>query len=99
MTDPTPLKELLDSLLTGLGVARPVLTTELVERWDALAGEPFAGRSKPVHLQGGELVVEVSDGATATLLRYHEADLVNRLSAELGQGLVSAIRTRVARST
>lgn len=98
MTEPSQVGELLEGLLAALGVARPVDTAELIERWDSLAGEPFAGRSHPVHLQDGELVVEVADGATATLLRYHETDLIVRLAAELGQGLVSSIRTRVARS-
>jgi len=97
VTEPSQLGELLEGLLAGMGVARPIDAAELVGRWDALAGDPFAGRSRPVHLHDGELVVEVADGATATLLRYHEPDLVARLAAELGQGLVSSIRTRVVR--
>ena len=98
MSEPSQLNELLEGLLADLGVARPIDTAELVDRWDDLAGEPFAGRSRPVHLDDGALVVEVADGATATLLRYHEAELIGRLGAELGQGLVSSIRTRVRRS-
>lgn len=98
MKDPTPLGELLDGLLEGLGVARPTDTAELVERWDSVAGEPFAERSQPVQLRDGELLLEVADGTTATLLRYHEADLVERLKSELGAGLVTTVRVRVARS-
>lgn len=98
MSDPRRIDELLDELLQALGVARPVDVAELVESWADVAGEPWGGRSRPVLLKDGELVVEVEDGTAATLLKYRQADLVERLGERLGRGLVSTVRVRMARS-
>lgn len=98
MRDPQPIDELLDELLETLGVARPLDVAELVDNWEGLAGEPWGERSRPVLLKDGELVVEVDDGTAATLLKYREADLIERLGDKLGRGLVMTIRIRIGRS-
>ncbi len=93
---PEPIRDVLDSVMRQLGVARPVDVAQLVTDWDETAGEPWAGRSQPASLEGGELVIEVFDGASASLLRYQVGGLVTRLDAVLGQGLVTSVRVRVA---
>ncbi len=90
------ISDVLDDVMRRLGVARPVDVAQLVTDWDDTAGEPWAGRSQPAALEGGELVVEVSDGAAASLLRYQTGDLIRRLEKVLGQGLVTSVRIRVA---
>ncbi len=95
MSDPTPIRELLQGVLARLGVARPLEVAELVARWDEVAGEPWAGRTTPASLDGGELVLEVGDGATAALLRYQTTQLVARLDEQVGRGLVTSVRVRV----
>ena len=99
MTDPQPIDELLDELLQALGVARPVDVAQLVESWAELAGEPWGERSRPVLLKDGELDVEVADGTAATLLKYRQSDLVERLGEKLGRGLVNTVRVRITRSS
>lgn len=98
MKDPQPLDELLDGLLGKLGIARPMDVTRLVKDWAEVAGEPWATRCRPVLLRDGELLVEVDDGAAATLLKYHESDLVIRLGERLGKGLVTTVRVRLRRT-
>lgn len=98
MTDPQSIDELLDELLQALGVARPVDVAQLVEKWAELAGEPWGDRSRPVLLKDGELLVEVTDGTAATLLKYRQSDLVERLGDKLGRGLVNTVRVRISRS-
>ena len=95
-TEPEPIRDVLDQVLRDLGVGRPLDVAQLVGDWDQVAGEPWAGRSRPVSLDGSELVVEAFDGATASLLRYQVAGLVGRLAAVLGEGLVASVRGRVA---
>jgi hypothetical protein len=97
MDDPAPIRDVLDQVLRRFGVAQPVDVAQLVSEWDEKAGEPWAGRSRPASLEGGELVVEAFDGSSASLLRYQVADLVRRLDEVLGQGLVTSVRVRVAR--
>ncbi len=95
MSDPTPIRELLQSVLSRLGVARPLEMAELLAKWEDVAGEPWASRAAPVSLSGGELVVEVADGATASLLRYQTSQLSARLDEQVGRGLVTTVRIRV----
>jgi hypothetical protein len=98
MTDPTPVGDLIASILSGYGVARPGDAITLVERWPELAPVPWADRATPVGLHGGILEVEVADGSTASLLRYQEAQLVDHLTAALGAGLVAGVRITVSRN-
>ncbi len=95
MSEPTPIRELLQGVLARLGVARPLEVAELMSRWEVVAGEPWAERAVPVLLDGGELVVEAVDGATASLLRYQTAQLISRLDEQVGRGLVTTVRIRV----
>jgi predicted nucleic acid-binding Zn ribbon protein len=87
----------LESVLQRLGVPRAVELDKLVAEWPQLAGEPWASRSRPAGFEGGELLVEVPDGAVATLLGYQTAALLGRLAGRLGPGLVDRVRIRVIR--
>ncbi len=97
MKEPTPIRDLLEGVLERLGVARPLEVADLVGKWEELAGEPWASRSTPVSLHSGELVVEVGDGGTASLLRYQTGALLERLESHVGKGLVESVRVRVRR--
>lgn len=87
----------LDDMLRRLGVPQAPDLNRLVAEWPELAGEPWGSRSRPAGFDGGELVVDVPDGAVATLLRYQTGALLSRLQERLGAGLVDQIRVRVAR--
>jgi hypothetical protein len=87
----------LDEMLRRLGIPSPGDSARLFEEWDRIAGEPWADRSEPIGVQDGELVVEVADGAVATLLRYQTAALVDRLAERLGAPLVQRVTIRVRR--
>ncbi len=80
---PEQIGEVLDQLLSRLGVARPLDVAVLVDSWADLAGEPWASRSRPVGLDDGELVVEVVDATAASLLKYQSSELVRRLEKAL----------------
>ncbi len=97
MKEPRPLDEALDKVLGDLGVARPLDTVELMAHWDELVGEPWAGRSRPVVLEQGVLVIEVTDPIAASLLRYRREALISHLADHLGAGLVTSVQLRRAR--
>jgi hypothetical protein len=86
----------LDGLLRRLGLPAPGAADRLLDDWAEVAGEPWAGRSVPVGLQRGELLVEVPDGTTASLLKYQVSSLLARLEQALGARLVDSVRLRVA---
>jgi len=95
MSDLEPIGDDVEALLRRLGIPSAAPATRLVEEWDEIAGAPWSGVARPVGIDGGVLVVEVDDGAHASLLRYQVGGLVERLQAELGAGVVRAVRLRV----
>ena len=97
MRDLEPVAGFLDQVLRKLGMPDPVDLSRLVDEWPDVAGEPWGTRSRPAGLTDGELLVEVEDGSMATLLRYQQAALVERLERRLGGGLVTSVRIRVSR--
>lgn len=92
-----PIGDMLTPFLEKLGLARPDTAARLNTEWEALAGEPWATQTRPAGLRSGELLVEVVDAATVSLLRYRTGELLARLDAELGEGTVEVVRLRVSR--
>ena len=98
MSDLERVGDGLDALLRRLGIPSPDDAARLFDDWERIAGEPWASRSEPIGVKDGELVVEVADGAVATLLRYQSGGLVQRLADALGAPLVQRVTVRVART-
>ena len=95
MSDLQRIGDDLDAVLRRLGLPAVGAAERLVDDWPEVAGEPWASRARPVGLHRGELVVEVADGTTASLLRYQVGDLLERLEEGLGARLVDTVRIRV----
>ncbi|HSG78431.1 MAG TPA: DUF721 domain-containing protein [Acidimicrobiia bacterium] len=95
--DLTPVGDGLERMLRALGMPEAIDVTTLVDRWDEVAGEPFASLSRPASFGRGELTLEVADGAVASLLKYRVGDLVDRLARRFGEGRVTSVRIRVGR--
>ena len=98
MSDLERIGDDLAAVLRRLGLPPIGALQRLVDDWAGLAGEPGASRSRPATLQHGELVVEVVDGTSASLLRYQVGDLLRRLQEGLGARLVDTVRIRLESS-
>lgn len=98
MSDLERIGDGLEAVLRRLGLPAPGVLDRLMDDWPEVAGEPWAERAVPVGLQKGELVIEVADGATASLLKYQVAALLERLEKGLGARLVETVRLRVRSS-
>jgi hypothetical protein len=95
-SSPAPVGELIDAVLARLGGgARPGLLA-VSDHWEELVGERWRDRCRPVGIVDGTLVVEVVDGAHASLLRYDLDGLRQRLARRLPGVAVTRIRLRVA---
>lgn len=60
-----------------------------------VVGEVFARRSRPERLRDGVLIVRVESAALAHELVLLRREILTRLTAELGPGVVTDLRTRV----
>ena len=92
MKDPKPIGELLRTLMERYRLADPDTWSRLSANWDRVAGQPWSGRTTPLSLKAGELVVEAESAAAVSMLRYGIVSLMEKLAAEYGEGVVSSVR-------
>jgi hypothetical protein len=92
--DLTSFQTSLDEVFRKLGMSDPMAMSRLAAGWDELAGTPWAGRSRPLFIQGKTLVVEASAPSMVAFLRYGSAALVDALAPVLGEGVVERIEVR-----
>jgi predicted nucleic acid-binding Zn ribbon protein len=90
---PPPVGKLTDQLLTDLaapsdlmGMGRAMLC------WAAAAGEPVASHSQASSFAGRTLIVEADDPAWVQELSMRRAELLARLAATVGPGVVEELR-------
>ena len=93
--DPTPIDDLLGTIVERAGASPDLSVTKLVSSWDDIVSERWRGRSRPIGVREQTLLVEVPEGADASLLRYDSADLMRRISQRFGPDLVRAVKFRV----
>ena len=92
--DLTSFESTVADLFRRMGMPDPTALAELVNDWDRIAGEPWAGRSKPLTVEGSTLVVEASSPSQVAFLRYAVSDLVERLETLMGKGIIADIDVR-----
>ncbi|MGH4018603.1 MAG: DUF721 domain-containing protein, partial [Pseudonocardiaceae bacterium] len=63
-------------------------------RWAQLVGEEVAEHARPVSLRDGELTVQASSTAWATQLRLLQRQLLGRIAAGVGRGVVTRLRVQ-----
>ena len=93
--EPTPVGASLDRVARRFGIGRASTLPAVFERWTELVGEGVGARTRPRSLRGTTLVVAVDDPSWATQLRWLEADLVARITTELGPGVVTGLQLLV----
>jgi predicted nucleic acid-binding Zn ribbon protein len=64
----------------------------LMPRWAEIVGAEVAEHCRPVRLTDGELVCVAESTAWATQLRLLNRQLLARIAAEVGDGVVTRIR-------
>jgi len=85
----------LDALARRLGAPTASSMGAVFTRWEEAVGPLVAGHAAPLSLHDGVLTVGVDDPAWATQLRYLKDDLVAKVAAVAGPGVVGRIELRV----
>ena len=93
--EPKPIDDLIGTIVEQAGASADLGIARLVSSWDSIVSERWSERSRPIGVRDQTLLVEVPDGADASLLRYDSADLMRRISQRFGPDLVRAVRFRV----
>jgi len=80
----------------GAGRAREFRAFDAYAR---AVGATFRARTQPERLAGSTLIVRVASSVLAHELVLLRAEIIARIAAELGDGVVTEIRTRVGQVT
>lgn len=93
--DPKPIDDLLGTIVEKAGASPDLGVARLVSSWEDVVSDRWRGRSRPIGVRDQTLLVEVPEGADASILRYDSADLLRRISQRFGPDLVKAIKFRI----
>jgi predicted nucleic acid-binding Zn ribbon protein len=92
--DPQPLGRLTSRLVTDRGWGERVADGAVFGRWAQLVGAEIAEHATPVALRDGELTVQAGSTAWATQLRLLQRQLLGRITAGVGRGVVTRLRVQ-----
>jgi predicted nucleic acid-binding Zn ribbon protein len=92
--DPQPLGRIASRIAADRGWVEQLQGGQVFGRWAKLVGEDVAEHAKPIALSDGELTVQASSTAWATQLRLLQRDLIKRIAAGVGHGVVKRLRIK-----
>ena len=90
--DPQPLGRLASRIAVENGWNGRLSSGRVFGGWDRLVGEEVAEHAQPVSLKDGELTVRASSTAWATQLRLLQGQLIAKIAAQVGHGVVKRMR-------
>jgi predicted nucleic acid-binding Zn ribbon protein len=89
------LLESLNRVARSIGGPDAPALTAIFGRWHELVGESIAAHARPAKLSGETLVIDVDEPIWRTQLSFLERELVARLEAVVGGGVVARVEVRV----
>lgn len=90
--DPQPLGALTGKLAKGRGWSEKVAEGTVLGRWEHVVGEDIAAHATPIALRDGVLQVAAESTAWATQLRMLQAQILAKIAAAAGDGVVKSLR-------
>lgn len=90
--DPQPLGRIASRLARDRGWNAQLASGRVFGEWAALVGEEVAEHAHPVRMADGELTVQATSTAWATQLRLLQSQLIAKIAAGVGTGVVKRIR-------
>lgn len=90
--DPQPIGRAARDLANTRGWSPRVAEGSLFAEWTMIVGEQIAEHASPIALRDGVLQVSAESTAWATQLRLVQSQLLVKITAALGEGVVTALR-------
>jgi predicted nucleic acid-binding Zn ribbon protein len=90
--DPQQLGRLASRIAAERGWAGNLSGGAVFGRWAELVGADVAEHAQPVSLRDGELTVQATSTAWATQLRLLQRELLGKITAGVGRGVVKKLR-------
>lgn len=86
--------EVIESMVTRLGIKMRLRRAQVVEEWAAIVGERIAKETQAERVRGSTLFVFTSSSVWAQELEFMKQDILKKIRSELGKGVVTDIRFR-----
>jgi predicted nucleic acid-binding Zn ribbon protein len=90
--DPQPFGRIASRIAVERGWNTSLATGQVFGQWAKLVGEDVAEHAQPVALKDGELTVRASSTAWAMQLRTLQGQLLGKIAAVVGNGVVKKMR-------
>jgi predicted nucleic acid-binding Zn ribbon protein len=90
--DPQPLGAATRDLARSRGWAARVAEGSVFGRWPGVVGEQIAAHATPTSFTDGVLTISAESTAWATQLRMVQAQLLAKIAAAVGDGVVSSLK-------
>jgi predicted nucleic acid-binding Zn ribbon protein len=90
--DPAPVGATVGDLVRDRSWDRQLRAAGILTRWAAIVGEDIAAHCRPERLEAGVLTCVAESTGWATQLRLLAPRLLDRIGADLGPGVVTALR-------
>lgn len=90
--DPQPLGRLARDLAKKRGWSAQVAEGTVLGHWSSMVGQQIADHATPVSLSDGVLSVAAESTAWATQLRMIQAQLLAKIAAAVGNGVVTSLK-------
>ncbi|SEB56961.1 Predicted nucleic acid-binding protein, contains Zn-ribbon domain (includes truncated derivatives) [Paramicrobacterium humi] len=90
--EPKGLGDVVSALTSQLGWDSPLAQSELILKWDEIAGADTAAHSEPLGIERGVLTVRCESTAWATQLRLMRVEIMNRIAVSFPDAGIDSIR-------
>jgi predicted nucleic acid-binding Zn ribbon protein len=90
--DPQPLGAATRDVARTRGWSGRVAEGAVFGRWPGVVGEQIAAHARPASLRDGVLTISAESTAWATQLRMVQAQLLAKIAAAVGDGVVNSLR-------
>ena len=90
-SSPKRLGDVLQSLLTSLGIQGKLQRYEVLDRWAEIVGSQIAQVTTADHIEGDKLFVKVTRSTWRNELLFLKKDLIDKINAAMKQELIKDI--------
>lgn len=92
----TLIREPLQGILKSFGLGETTIQHQLMERWEAITGQPLCRHTRPGPVAGTQLTVYVTNSAMLTeLTRFQGPALLKNIQAALGPKAIARLRFQI----
>ncbi len=88
---PEPLSSIIRRILFSKGLEMGIKESEVVQRWDEIAGARIAEKAEAYAVESGILFLRVADSSWRNELAMMKEELVEKINAFFGEKRISRI--------